>query len=125
VNCYALFIAWFLSGTRHRARVLSPEEVSFLDRHQTPIFLAVAGWWGSGKISLLASKIFSNVVVTSYTSCGFLYLFSSANISPVRFVLHLHFTGLMMCWKTRNYFPRQQTVTDLLAAIFVAYNYEK
>jgi len=31
----------------------------------------------------------------------------------------------MMHWKTRNYFPRQQTVTDLLAAIFVAFNYEK
>jgi len=37
----------------------------------------------------------------------------------------LTFTGLMMRWKTRNYFPRQQTVTDLLAAIFVAFNYEK
>ena len=34
-------------------------------------------------------KIFSNVVVTSNSSCVFLYLFSSVNISPVRFVLHL------------------------------------
>ena len=33
--------------------------------------------------------MFSNVVVTSHSSCVFLYLFSSANISPVRFVLHL------------------------------------
>jgi len=34
-------------------------------------------------------KNFGNVVVTSHSSCVFLYLFSSANISPVRFVLHL------------------------------------
>jgi len=33
--------------------------------------------------------MFSNVVVTSHSSCVFLYLFSSVNISPVRFVLHL------------------------------------
>jgi len=26
VNCYALFIAWFLSGIRHRACVLSPKD---------------------------------------------------------------------------------------------------
>ena len=32
---------------------------------------------------------FSTVVVTSHSSCAFHYLFSSANISPVRFVLHL------------------------------------
>jgi len=34
-------------------------------------------------------KIFSNIVVTSHNSYVFLYLFSNANISPVRFVLHL------------------------------------
>jgi len=33
--------------------------------------------------------MFGNVVVTSHSSCVFLYLFSSANISPVRFVLPL------------------------------------
>jgi len=30
-----------------------------------------------------------------------------------------------MRWKARNQFPRQKTVIDLLAAIFVTYNYEK
>jgi len=49
----------------------------------------LSGLWGSGKISLLASKIISTVVVISHSWCVFLYLFSSANISPVRFVLHL------------------------------------
>ena len=34
-------------------------------------------------------NIFSNVVASSYSSCVFLYLFSSANILPVKFVLHL------------------------------------
>ena len=34
-------------------------------------------------------KTFSNVFVTSHRSCVFLYLFSSANISLVRFVVHL------------------------------------
>ena len=48
-----------------------------------------SGLRGSGKVNLLASQIFSNVVVTSPSLCVFLYLFSSANISPVRFVLHL------------------------------------
>jgi len=72
-----------------RTYVISWGKVSLLHRYQTPIFLAVTGWWGSGEVSLLASKILSNVVVTSHSSCVFLYLFSSANISPVRFVLHL------------------------------------
>ena len=54
------------------------------------IFLAVTGLWCSGKVSLLAlKKNFSNVVVTSRSSCVFLYLFSNANILLVRFVLHL------------------------------------
>ena len=34
-------------------------------------------------------KNFSNIVVTSHSSCVFLYLFSSANVLLVRFVLHL------------------------------------
>jgi len=34
-------------------------------------------------------QIFSNVFVTSHSSCVFLYLVSSANISPERFVLYL------------------------------------
>jgi len=63
--------------------------VSLLDRYQTLIFSAVTVLWGSGKVSLLASKIFSNAVVTSHSSCVFLYLFSSSNISPVRLVSHL------------------------------------
>ena len=37
----------------------------------------------------IKKKNFSNVVATSHSSCFFLYLFSSANIWPVRFVLHL------------------------------------
>jgi len=37
----------------------------------------------------LGKKNFSNVVVTSHSSCVVLYLFSSANILLVRFVLHL------------------------------------
>jgi len=57
--------------------------------------------WGLQKLGLVGmvsyywlhvpnyKKIFSNVVVTSNSSCVFLYLFSSVNISPVRFVLHL------------------------------------
>jgi len=91
VNCYALFnrVA-SLWHTSSRTRVISRGKVSLLDRCQTQIFLAVTGLWGSGKVSLLASKkFFSNVVATSHSSCVFLYLFSSANISPVRFVLHL------------------------------------
>ena len=73
-----------------RTCVISRGKVSFLDRCQTQIFLAVTGLWGSGKVSLLPSKkFFTNVVATSHSSCVFLYLFSSANISPVRFVLHL------------------------------------
>jgi len=40
-------------------------------------------------ITMHSKKCFSNVVATSHSSCVFLYLFSSANISPVRFVLHL------------------------------------
>jgi len=65
----------------------------FVRRYQTPIFLAVTGLSGSGKVRLLASKIFTNIVVTSHSSCVFLYLFSSAKFSPVRF---LTFTRLMM-----------------------------
>jgi len=63
--------------------------VYFLDRYQTSLFLAVTGLWGSGKVSLFASKILSDVVVTSQSWCVFLYLFSSSNISSVRFVWHL------------------------------------
>jgi len=33
--------------------------------------------------------MFSNVVVTNHNLRVFLYLFSSANISPIRFFLHL------------------------------------
>ena len=72
-----------------RTSVIFRGKVSLLDRCQTQIFLAVTGWWGSGKVSLFASKILSNVVVTSHSSCVFLYLFSSSNISSVRFVWHL------------------------------------
>jgi len=83
-------IAWFLFGTRSsRTCVISGGKVSLLDRYQTPIFLAVTGVWGSGKVSLLASKMFTNVVVTCHGSCVFLYLLPSANISPVSIVLHL------------------------------------
>jgi len=80
-----------LSGMRHRARMLSPEEKCLLDRCRTQIFLAVNGLWCPRKVNLLASgkKKFSNVVVTSHSSCVFLYLFSSANILPVSFVSHL------------------------------------
>ena len=91
VNCYALFYRvdslWHASS---RTCVISRGKVSLLDRCQTLIFLAVTGLWWSVKVSLLASKkIFSNVVVTSHSSCVFLYLFSSADILLVRFVLHL------------------------------------
>jgi len=91
VNCYALFYrVASLWHTSSRTCVISRGKVSLLDRCQTQIFLAVTGLWGSGKVSLLASKkLFSNVVATGQSSCVFLYLFSSANISPVRFVLHL------------------------------------
>ena len=108
-----------LPGTRHRARVLSPEEVSSSDHYQTPIFLAVTGLWGSGKVSLLASKIFSTVVVTSHSSRVLPHLFSSANISPVRFDLHLQ--DWWCVGKRETSFPVNK-LTDLLAAIFVAFN---
>ena len=89
VNCYALFnrmvSLWHSSS---RTCVISRGKVSFLDRYQTQIFLAVTGLWGSGKVRFLAWKFFSNVIVISQSSCVFLYLFSSANISPLRFVLH-------------------------------------
>jgi len=75
--------------TSSRTCVISRGKVSLLDRYQTQIFLALTSYWDSGNVSLLASKNFSNVVATSHSSCFFLYLFSSANISPVRFVLHL------------------------------------
>ena len=106
-----------------RARVLSPEEKCLLDRCQTQIFLAVTGLWSSGKVSLLASKNFSNVVVTSHSSCVFLCLFSSANISLVRLVLYLQ--DWCCVGKRETSFPVNKTVTDLLAAIFVAFNNEK
>ena len=89
-------IGWMLDDTRPGVRlssrtcVISRGKVSLLDRYQTQILLAVTGLWGSGKVSLLASKIFfSNVVATSHSSCVFRYLFPRANISLVRFVLHL------------------------------------
>ena len=72
------------TSTKRRCVLVRPlpnAYVSLFDRYQTPILLAVTGLWGSGKVSLLASKIFSNVVVTSHTSCGFLYLFS---VFPLR-----------------------------------------
>ena len=56
---------------------------------ETRTFLAVTGLWSSEEVSLLASKFIGSVAVTSHSSCVFLHLFSSANISPVRFVLHL------------------------------------
>ena len=90
VNCYVLFnrvvSLWHSSS---RTCVISKGKVSLLDCYQTEIFLAVTGLWCSGKVNLLALKIFSNVIVTSHCLCAFLYLFSSANISPVIFVLHL------------------------------------
>jgi len=45
VNCYALFKSLvLLSGVRHRARALCPEEKCLLlDCCQTQIFLAVTG----------------------------------------------------------------------------------
>jgi len=90
VNCYTLFNrAVSLWHSSSRTCVISRGKVSFLDRYQTPISLAGTGLRGSGKVSLLASKIFSTVVVTTHSSCVFLYLYSSANISPVRFALHL------------------------------------
>jgi len=91
VNCYALFKSRGFSLALVIAHVCYLQRKSvFVDRCQTQIFLAVTGLWGSGKVSLLASKsFFSNVVATSHSSCVFLYLFSSANISPIRFVLHL------------------------------------
>jgi len=58
---------------------------------------------GSGKVSLSASQIFSTVVVTSHRSCIFLYLFPSANISPVRFILHL--PDWWCIWKRETSFP--------------------
>jgi len=42
-----------------------------------------------GRSTFNFKKFFSNVVATSHSSCVFLYLFSSGNISPVRFVLNL------------------------------------
>ena len=99
LNCYALFKSrgFSLALVAHvslwhssRTCVISRGKVSLLDRCQTQIFLAVTGLWDSGKVSLLVSKnFFSNLVATSHSSCVFLYLFSSANISLVRFVLHL------------------------------------
>jgi len=41
-----------------RTCVISRGKVSLLDRCQTQISLAVTGLWGSGKVSLLASKKF-------------------------------------------------------------------
>ena len=59
VNCYALFnrvvSLWHSSS---RTCVISRGKVSLLDRYQTQISLAVAGLWGSGKVSLSASKNF-------------------------------------------------------------------
>ena len=49
-------------------------------------------------------KIFSNVVVTSNSSCVFLYLFSSVNISPVRFVV-LHLQDWWCVGKRETSFP--------------------
>jgi len=97
-------------------------KVLLLSRCQTQVFLAVTGLWGPGKVNFLASKIFSNVVVTSHSSCVFLYSFSSANISSVRFVLHLQ--DWWCVDKRETSFPVNK-VTDLLAVIFVAFNYEK
>ena len=90
VNCYALFYrVASLWHTSSRTCVISRGKC-LLDWCQTQSFLAVTGLWCSGKVCLLASKKkFSDVVVTSHSSCVFLYLFSSANISLVRFVLHL------------------------------------
>jgi len=73
--------------------------VSFLDRYQTQIFLAMTGLWGSGNVSLLASKIFSNVVVTSHSSRVFLYLVFKCQHFACK--IYLTFTRLMMR-KTRN-----------------------
>jgi len=76
-SVYRVVFLWHSSS---RPCVNSKGKVSLLDRYQTQIFLAVTGLWGSGRVSLSASKILSNVVVTSHSSCVFLYFFSSANI---------------------------------------------
>ena len=51
-------------------------------------------------ITMHSKKCFSNVVASSHSSCVFLYLFSSAKISPVRFVLHLQDWRCVGNWET-------------------------
>ena len=101
VKCYARFchVVCLLHSSSHK-RVISRAKVPLLGRYQMTVFLAVAG------LRLWARQPFSftnctTVVVTSRSSCFFLYLFSSVNISPVRFVLHLQ-DWWSMRWKTRN-----------------------
>jgi len=59
VKCYALFNRVVsLWHTSLLTCVVSGRKLSLLDRCQTQIFLAVTSFWGSGKVSLLASKTF-------------------------------------------------------------------
>jgi len=84
VNCYALFYRvaslWYVCCLQRKNVFVRPLPNAY--------FLVVTGLWGSGRVSLLASKMLSTVFGTSHSSCVFLYLFSSANISPVRYVFH-------------------------------------
>ena len=48
-------IAWLRSDVKS-SRTCVRRKVSLLDRCQTQIFLAVTGLWGSGEVSLSASK---------------------------------------------------------------------
>ena len=65
---------------------------------------------------------FTIVIVTNYSSW---FSFTCFKLQQFACKICLTFTGVMMRWKTRNLFPCWLTVTYLLAAIFVAFNYEK
>ena len=91
VNCYALFYRvgslWHASS---RTCVTSKGKVSVRPLPNTD-FLS-SDWFMmllEGQPFSFGKKNFSDVVVTSHSLCVFLYLFSSANIFLVRFVLHL------------------------------------
>jgi len=91
MNCYALFKSRGFSLAYVIAHVCYLQRKSVFVRPLPNADFLSSDWfmrllWGQ---PFSFKKIFSNVVVTSNSSCVFLYLFSSVNISPVRFVLHL------------------------------------
>jgi len=91
VNWYALFKSRGFSLALVTAHVCCLQRKSVFVRPLTNADFLSSYWfmrlWEGQPFSF--EKIFNNVVATSHSSCVFLYLFSSANISPVRFVLNL------------------------------------